>query len=100
MCVRSRTAARPAIYGLIQPRIILNLLAERIAAPSAADTLVASAIGARWARAVVAPGAIRRGASRYGVRGVAGFDSGSPVLPTMTTEITAGSVALAFADVL
>jgi hypothetical protein len=41
-----------------------------------------------------------RGASRYGVRGVAGFDSGSPVLPTMTTEITAGSVALAFADVL
>jgi len=41
-----------------------------------------------------------RGASRYGVRGVAGFDNGSPVLPTMTTEMTAGSVALAFADVL
>jgi hypothetical protein len=40
------------------------------------------------------------GASRYGVRGVAGFDSGSPVLPTMTTEMTAGSVALALADVL
>jgi hypothetical protein len=52
--------------------------------------------------AIVAPGprAIRRGASRYGVRGVAGFDSGSPVFPTMTTEMTAGSVALAFADVL
>ena len=41
-----------------------------------------------------------RGASHYGVRGVAGFDSGSPVLPTMTTEMTAVSVALAFADVL
>jgi hypothetical protein len=38
--------------------------------------------------------------SRYGVRGVAGFDSASPVLPTMTTEMTAGSVALAFADVV
>ena len=31
---------------------------------------------------------------------VAGFDSGSPVLPTITTEITAGSVALALAEVL
>ena len=38
--------------------------------------------------------------SRYGARGVAGFDSASPVLPTMTTEMTAGSVALAFADVV
>jgi hypothetical protein len=38
--------------------------------------------------------------SRYGVRGVAGFDSASPVLPMMTTEMTAGSVALAFADVV
>jgi hypothetical protein len=41
-----------------------------------------------------------RVAQPYGVRGVAGFESGSPVLPTMTTEMMAGSVALAFADVL
>ena len=41
-----------------------------------------------------------RVAQHYGVRGGAGFDSGSPVFPTMTTEMTAGSVALAFADVL
>jgi hypothetical protein len=56
----------------------------------------ANPLGAVHGRAAADP----CGASRYGVRGVAGFDSGSPVLPTMTTEMTAGSVALAFADML
>ena len=54
----------------------------------------------RWPSAGPRAARTMRVAQHYGVRGVAGFDSGSPVLPTMTTEMTAGSVALAFADVL